>query len=139
VEGSVDAAVAASDGDTAKAIDQAIGDVQGVDEELANLVISWDEWEVLYRVRLQVERDLAAHDLVQAANGNGEGAALSAADDASHPERNGHDRAADAWWRAFTTYSSALLRDDLRVIRRASGGVVRYEVREHPGSFSVII
>ncbi|MDQ3448315.1 MAG: hypothetical protein M3432_03955 [Chloroflexota bacterium] len=96
VKGSVDAAVAASDGDTAKAIDQAIGDVQGVDEELANLVISWDEWEVLYRVRLQVERDLrAAHDLVQAANGNGEGAAFSAADDASHPERNGHDRAAD--------------------------------------------
>ncbi|MDQ3492584.1 MAG: hypothetical protein M3452_04920 [Chloroflexota bacterium] len=91
MDGSVHAAIAASDGDTAEAIDQAIRDVQEVDEELAGLVISWDEWEVLYRVRLQVERDLrAAHDLVQAAAGEGDGAAFSAAEDASHRGRNGN-------------------------------------------------
>ncbi|MBA3627561.1 MAG: hypothetical protein H0W60_07480, partial [Chloroflexi bacterium] len=89
VGGSVDAAIAASDGDTATAIDQAISDVQEVDEELASLVISWDEWEVLYRVRLQVERDLrAAHDLIGAAAGDGKAAAFSAAEGASHPERH---------------------------------------------------
>ena len=86
---SVDAAIAASDGDTATAIDQAISDVQEVDEELASLVISWDEWKVLYRVRLQVERDLrAAHDLIGAAAGDGKVAAFSAAEGASHPERH---------------------------------------------------
>jgi len=89
VGGSVDAAIAASDGDTATAIDQAISDVQEVDEELASLVISWDEWKVLYRVRLQVERDLrAAHDLIGAAAGDGKVAAFSAAEGASHPERH---------------------------------------------------
>ncbi|MDQ3553376.1 MAG: hypothetical protein M3395_03070 [Chloroflexota bacterium] len=88
--GSVDAAIAASDGDTGAAIDQAIRDVQEVDQELASLVISWDEWEVLYRVRLQVERDLrAAHDLVEAAAGDGDAAAFPAADGAEHPGRHG--------------------------------------------------
>ena len=29
-----------------------------IDEELATLEIDADEWEVLYRIRLQVERDL---------------------------------------------------------------------------------
>ena len=86
---SVGAAIAASDGDTGAAIDQAIRGVQEVDEELASLVISWDEWEVLYRVRLQVERDLrAAHDLIEGAAGDGDAAAFSAAEGAAHPERH---------------------------------------------------
>lgn len=29
-----------------------------IDEELASLVVAYDEWEVLYRMRLQVERDV---------------------------------------------------------------------------------
>jgi hypothetical protein len=33
-------------------------DLGRIDEELAALVIPYDEWEVLYRMRLQVERDL---------------------------------------------------------------------------------
>ncbi len=45
---------------------------------------------MLYRVRLQVERDLrAAHDLVQSAADGTQGAALPAADAASQPERDG--------------------------------------------------
>ncbi|MDQ3554135.1 MAG: hypothetical protein M3395_06985 [Chloroflexota bacterium] len=88
--GSVEAAIAASDGDTGAAIDQALRDVQEVDEELASLVISWDEWEVLYRVRLQVERDLrAAHDLIEAAAGDGDAAAFSAAEGAARSGRYG--------------------------------------------------
>ncbi len=90
IGGSVDAAVAASGKATPAAIDEAIRDVQQVDETLASLVIAWEEWEVLYRVRLQVERDLrAAHDLVLSAAGGTQGAALPAADAASGPERDG--------------------------------------------------
>jgi hypothetical protein len=29
-----------------------------VDEQLASLIVPYDEWEVLYRQRLQIERDL---------------------------------------------------------------------------------
>lgn len=50
---------ASSDGDRA-AIDQALDDVAALDGELAALDIPWDEWEVLYRLRLQVDRDLRA-------------------------------------------------------------------------------
>ena len=33
---------------------------QAIDQQLATIVITYDEWEVLYRQRLQVERDLRA-------------------------------------------------------------------------------
>jgi len=34
-----------------------------IDERLARLAVPYDEWETLYRLRLQVERDLLARDL----------------------------------------------------------------------------
>ncbi len=87
---SVDPAVAASGRAVPAAIDEAIRDVQQVDERLTSLVISWEEWEVLYRVRLQVERDLrAAHDLVLSATDGTDGAVMPAADAASPSRRDG--------------------------------------------------
>jgi hypothetical protein len=43
---------------------KAVRDLADIDTDLARLVVAYDEWEVLYRLRLQVERDvLAARDL----------------------------------------------------------------------------
>jgi hypothetical protein len=87
---SIRAAIASSGDGTPAAIDQAIRDVQQVDEALASLFIAWYEWEVLYRVRLQVERDLrAAHDVVRSAAGGEDGAAVPAADAASVDRQDG--------------------------------------------------
>ena len=36
------------------------GELRAIDELLARLEVDYDEWEVLYRMRLQVERDLLA-------------------------------------------------------------------------------
>ena len=51
-------AAAASDGEAAP-VDVA-AELRSIDEALAVLAVSHDEWEVLYRQRLQVERDLLA-------------------------------------------------------------------------------
>jgi hypothetical protein len=40
--------------------DTTVAAFEAIDAELANLQIPYDEWEVLYRQRLQVERDLRA-------------------------------------------------------------------------------
>lgn len=37
---------------------EALGRMAEIDERLALLVVPYEEWEVLYRQRLQVERDL---------------------------------------------------------------------------------
>jgi hypothetical protein len=42
-----------------------------IDERLARLVIPYEEWEVLYRQRLQTERDLLRGTRVQVADGDG--------------------------------------------------------------------
>jgi hypothetical protein len=41
-------------------IEHAQAELARIDEELAALVVPYDEWEVLYRMRLQVERDVLA-------------------------------------------------------------------------------
>ena len=41
-------------------MDAAIDEVAEVDHALETLVVPYEEWEVLYRLRLQVERDLLA-------------------------------------------------------------------------------
>lgn len=46
------------DGMDPKRIDQLIDELSDVDARLAELVVPHEEWEVLYRLRLQVERDL---------------------------------------------------------------------------------
>lgn len=46
--------------DTAAAKRDAASELASIDEALAALVVPHDEWEVLYRERLQVERDLLA-------------------------------------------------------------------------------
>ena len=38
--------------------DRIEGELRAIDEALAALDVDYDEWEVLYRVRLQIERDL---------------------------------------------------------------------------------
>jgi hypothetical protein len=63
--GGAPGAAAASDGDAAP-VDVA-GELRSIDEALAVLAVSQDEWEVLYRQRLQVERDLLAGSLPGAA------------------------------------------------------------------------
>lgn len=66
------------DGDPG-AIDRALEEVTSLDGELAALAIPWDEWEVLYRLRLQVDRDLrAARGLVTAPPGR-EGSVVAGA------------------------------------------------------------
>src|SRR5205085_2605914 len=40
--------------------DAVVTDLRAVDETLAKLDVAYDEWEVLYRMRLQIERDLRA-------------------------------------------------------------------------------
>lgn len=39
-------------------IDDLVAELRDVDQQLAKLIVPHDEWEVLYRLRLQVERDL---------------------------------------------------------------------------------
>jgi hypothetical protein len=39
-----------------------MAELRAIDEALAVLIVPQDEWEVLYRERLQVERDLLAGD-----------------------------------------------------------------------------
>lgn len=39
-------------------IDDLVTELRDVDQQLAKLIIPHDEWEVLYRIRLQLERDL---------------------------------------------------------------------------------
>lgn len=88
---SIRAAIASSGDGTPAAIDQAIRDVRQVDETLSSVIIAWAEWEVLYRVRLQVERDLrAAHDVVRSAAGGEAGAAVPAADADTADQQDGH-------------------------------------------------
>lgn len=47
-----------SDAADATARDAAMAVLKRVDEQLASLIVPYDEWEVLYRQRLQIERDL---------------------------------------------------------------------------------
>ncbi len=73
---------ASSEGDPA-AIDQALDEVATLDGELAALDIPWDEWEVLYRVRLQVDRDLRAARGLILARSDGDGAVLPGASESA--------------------------------------------------------
>jgi len=85
--GGAPGAAAASDGDAAP-VDVA-GELRSIDEALAVLAVPHDEWEVLYRQRLQVERDLLAGSLPGAAFPGGGPKTLA-------PDRNGHRTEADA-------------------------------------------
>jgi hypothetical protein len=78
---------AASDSRSA-AIDVA-AELRSIDEALAVLAVPHEEWEVLYRERLQVERDLLAGSRPGASFPGGGPKTLS-------PDRNGHKREADA-------------------------------------------
>ena len=46
------------DASDAPARDATLGQLKGIDERLARLVVPHEEWEILYRQRLQIERDL---------------------------------------------------------------------------------
>ena len=78
---------AASDSQSA-AIDVA-AELRSIDEALAVLAVPHEEWEVLYRERLQVERDLLAGSRPGASFPGGGPKTLA-------PDRNGHKREADA-------------------------------------------
>ena len=78
---------AASDSKSA-AIDVA-AELRSIDEALAILAVPHEEWEVLYRERLQVERDLLAGSRPGASFPGGGPKTLA-------PDRNGHKREADA-------------------------------------------
>lgn len=80
-------AASASDGESA-AVDVA-AELRSIDEALAVLAVPHDEWEVLYRERLQVERDLLAGTRPGAAFPGGGPRTLA-------PDRNGRRREADA-------------------------------------------
>jgi hypothetical protein len=58
VAGGEPGSAAVNDGDAAP-VDVA-GELKSIDEALAVITVPHDEWEVLYRLRLQVERDLLA-------------------------------------------------------------------------------
>jgi hypothetical protein len=49
-----------AEGDRPRAFDDVASSFEAIDKELATIRIPYDEWEVLYRQRLQVERDLRA-------------------------------------------------------------------------------
>jgi hypothetical protein len=85
--GGTPGAAAASDGDAAP-VDVA-AELRSIDEALAVLAVPHDEWEVLYRQRLQVERDLLAGSPPGAAFPGGGPKTLA-------PGRNGHRTEADA-------------------------------------------
>jgi hypothetical protein len=78
---------AASDGDAAP-VDVA-AELRSIDEALAVLAVPHDEWEILYRQRLQVERDLLAGSLPGAAFPGGGPKTLA-------PDRDHHRIQADA-------------------------------------------
>jgi hypothetical protein len=80
-------AAAASDGESA-AVDVA-AELRSIDEALAVLAVPHEEWEVLYRERLQVERDLLAGSRPGASFPGGGPKTLA-------PDRNGRKREADA-------------------------------------------
>jgi hypothetical protein len=64
-------------------------ELRAIDTALATLLVPHDEWEILYRQRLQVERDLLAGDRPGAAFPGGGPDTLSAVDTAdSRPRRN---------------------------------------------------
>jgi hypothetical protein len=85
--GGATGAAAADDSDAAP-VDVA-AELRSIDEALAVLAVPHDEWEVLYRQRLQVERDLLAGSLPGAAFPGGGPKTLA-------PDRNGHRTEADA-------------------------------------------
>ena len=85
--GGAPGAAAANEGD-APPVDVA-AELRSIDEALAVLAIPHDEWEVLYRQRLQVERDLLAGSLPGAAFPGGGPKTLA-------PGRNGQRTEADA-------------------------------------------
>lgn len=76
----------ASDGKSG-AVDVA-AELRSIDEALAILAVPHDEWEVLYRERLQVERDLLAGSRPGASFPGGGPKTLA-------PDRNGRRRAGD--------------------------------------------
>jgi hypothetical protein len=80
-------AASASDGESAP-VDVA-AELRSIDEALAVLAVPHDEWEVLYRERLQVERDLLAGSRPGASFPGGGPKTLA-------PDRNGRRREADA-------------------------------------------
>ena len=47
-------------GGPASTAEASLQEIKAIDEELAVVALSGDEWEVLYRERLQIERDLLA-------------------------------------------------------------------------------
>ncbi|HEX8940618.1 MAG TPA: hypothetical protein VF763_10700 [Candidatus Limnocylindrales bacterium] len=60
-------------------------DLRRVDTRLASLTVAYEEWEVLYRMRLQVERDLLAAETGRAAPERGGAAALLGGAGAGRP------------------------------------------------------
>jgi hypothetical protein len=80
-------AASSSDGQSG-AVDVAV-ELRSIDEALAVLAIPHDDWEVLYRERLQVERDLLAGSRPGASFPGGGPKTLA-------PDRNGRRREADA-------------------------------------------
>jgi hypothetical protein len=85
--GGAPGAAAANDSDAAP-VDVA-AELRSIDEALAVLAVPHDEWEVLYRQRLQVERDLLAGSMPGAAFPGGGPKTLA-------PARSGHRTEADA-------------------------------------------
>jgi hypothetical protein len=79
-------AAAVNDGDAAP-VDVA-AELRSIDQALAVLAVPHDEWEVLYRQRLQVERDLLAGARPGASFPGGGPKTLA-------PDRNGHATAGD--------------------------------------------
>jgi hypothetical protein len=56
-------------------------ELESIDVELATLSVPYDEWEVLYRQRLQVERDLRARTMADVAIPGARGVETSTADE----------------------------------------------------------
>jgi hypothetical protein len=63
--------------------------VAALDGELAALDIPWDEWEVLYRLRLQVDRDLRAARGLLLDRSDGDGRALVGASASGYGRADG--------------------------------------------------
>jgi hypothetical protein len=134
--------------------DAAEVELAALDEALASLEIPYDEWEVLYRERLQVERDLRAASMAYETAGadgpegptataaaavsalgrwlrSGAGAVLEAATD----ERTGEllDRVAGPDWRLAAraaSMASGAAREVLRDVRQETQELAETEARE---------
>jgi hypothetical protein len=96
---------------------RAATELEAVDRSLASLAIPYEEWEVLYRQRLQVERDLRAHAMEE------DGAATD--DDSESPSAR-----LGRWLNAATDVLGAFGDDSAgKALERAVGPEVRVAVQ----------